>query len=1007
MKHKIYFSIVLLAALSCSREIMIEEDIQVPEAERMVFSADIESALKSHLAEDGTTLEWDKEDRVSVSSAYSEDGSGNPVVGAEKWSGSISEVMPIKIDGENPAKATLLSGKRRSAWVGDGEGKYSFYAVYPASATNTEESPVIEDNVLWAPVQVPSSQDGKNLGKYQICADFTGTPYEKGAILNNTTKIQFNNFQPKTALLNFNATSAAGDIPISQIEIFASWANYGSHSSYPQLTGDAFISEAGVIRPGGGGSYVTIRLDSPVTIGATASKQILAAIIPTESDAVVLDFMCYDAEHNPRLTGKITSPDGFLGGKKYTFTVAMTEAETSVLAVDCVRNFPPEGGTYTGRVVSYTYVEGTKTAVDWDLAAFQDENCTIPVDDISAFENWAHFTSSFTPSETEVGVTTYEYAINANTNIELISRPDDVTAEIRAALQGATYRGDKANNSPWNLATTDGTLNPATFNSANCYIINQPGYYLLPCVAGNGIKNGEYNRSAYETVSTYGTGEGDYDPLFVDYLGAPIADPRIGHTSSGSGTPYAAYLLWEDAEGLISTSSYYAPEFSSDLPEETKNYLETISPYALPVVYDSNTGIWGIIFEIEPQNIDQGNAVIAVMDEQARIMWSWHIWATDYNPYQSVIPVKSYWSDGDYNYMRRNLGWVAVGKSTEIKYKDNSMYIKVWQVRTNPETGEKEAIPESEGGRSIVVPLLQEGTHLFDADIQYGYGPYYQAGRKDPLTPGMRGADGYMHDVPTYGAIKALTGLDFVTENNMTTRLSDGIQYPYKYFYKSGPLLEGGAGWFTDAIDYRNGFLWNNTVINGELSIASVIVRKDPTVKTVYDPNPAGFAMPPMDAGGTFFAFFTGGKYENYISEMGGADGALLRAKYVSLLVSASEYGCLFYASLADKARDDAGSGPVNMGFMPQVGRRYYQLNGQFQTSAFVNVDGSGSNTTYVNEMANSPNCGGYYSNYVLPELSPVLLCAYPYMFYGFLTASSSALPIRSVVEEVKSQNQP
>ena len=137
MKHKIYFSIVLLAALSCSREIMIEEDIQVPEAERMVFSADIESALKSHLAEDGTTLEWDKEDRVSVSSAYSEDGSGNLVVGAEKWAGSISEVMPIKIDGENPAKATLLSGKRRSAWVGDGEGKYSFYAVYPASATNT------------------------------------------------------------------------------------------------------------------------------------------------------------------------------------------------------------------------------------------------------------------------------------------------------------------------------------------------------------------------------------------------------------------------------------------------------------------------------------------------------------------------------------------------------------------------------------------------------------------------------------------------------------------------------------------------------------------------------------------------------------------------------------------------------------------------------------------------------------------------------------------------------
>ena len=1001
MKRKIYFSIVLLAALSCSRETLIDDSaIQVPEGERLSFAADLGSMVKSHFAEDGTTLEWDTDDRVYVTSAYSEDGSGTPLAGADKWGSALTEVMPVVIDSQDPTKATFLSGKARSAWVNAGDGKYSFYAVYPASAANMETSPVIEDDVLWAPVRVPYSQDGKHFGKYQICADFTGTSYGKDAILDNTTRIQFNDFQPKTALLNFNATSAAGDIPIKEIEIFASWVDYGTHSSYPQITGDAFISEAGVIRPGSGGSTLTVRLDTPITIGETAGERILAAILPTESDAVVLDFTCYDAEHNPRLTGKITSPDGFLGGKKYTFTVAMTEAETSVFAVDCVRNFPPEGGTYTGRVVSFTYIEGVKTAVDWDLAAFEDANCTVPVDDISAFENWAHFTSAFTPSDTEVGVTTFEYAVNANTNVELISRPDDVTAEIRAALRGATYRGDKANNSPWNLAASDGSLTPSKFNSANCYIINQPGYYLLPCVAGNGIKGGNPNTTAYQPLSTY---EDDRDPLFVDYLGAQIVDPRIGHTSAGSGTPYAAYLLWEDADGLISTSADFAPVFSSDLPDATKGYLETIRPYALPVIYDSATGMWGIVFEVEPGNIDQGNAVIAVVDEQARIMWSWHIWATDYNPYQSVIPVRSYWSNGDYGYMKRNLGWVSVGKSNEIKYRDNTMYVKVWQVRTNPETGLKEAIPESEGGRSIIVPLIQEGTHLFDADIQYGYGPYYQAGRKDPLTPGKRGSDGYMQDVQTYGAVKTLTGLDFVSECRAAT-LADGIQYPYTYFhqYVSGSY-SNGSGWFTDNISDTKGFLWNNTEIPELLGggmISKVITRKDPTVKTVYDPNPAGFTMPPMDAGGTFFAFFTGGKYENYLVEMGGEDGAALREKYVSLLVSASEYGCLYYASLADKERDAAGSGPVNMGFLPQVGRRYNQLGGHFQTSAFVDVENSGSTTSYINEMANTPNCGGYYSNFVMAGFAPVMLCAYPYMYYGFLTVSSSALPVRSVVEE-------
>ena len=162
--------------------------------------------------------------------------------------------------------------------------------------------------------------------------------------------------------------------------------------------------------------------------------------------------------------------------------------------------------------------------------------------------------------------------------------------------------------------------------------------------------------------------------------------------------------------------------------------------------------------------------------------------------------MRSYWSNGDYGYMKRNLGWVSVGKSNEIKYRDNTMYVKVWQVRTNPETGLKEAIPESEGGRSIIVPLIQEGTHLFDADIQYGYGPYYQAGRKDPLTPGKRGSDGYMQDVQTYGAVKTLTGLDFVSECRAAT-LADGIQYPYTYFhqYVSGSY-SNGSGWFTDNI---------------------------------------------------------------------------------------------------------------------------------------------------------------------------------------------------------------
>ena len=157
MKRKIYFSILLLAALSCSRETLIDDTYsEIPEGERLSFVADLDNTVKSHFADDGTTLEWDTTDRVYVSSAHAEDGEGSTLVGADKWGSSVTEIMSVKIDGTYPTKATFLSGKNRSAWVDAGDGKYSFYAIYPASAYNPEHTPFIDDSdLLWVPVTVP------------------------------------------------------------------------------------------------------------------------------------------------------------------------------------------------------------------------------------------------------------------------------------------------------------------------------------------------------------------------------------------------------------------------------------------------------------------------------------------------------------------------------------------------------------------------------------------------------------------------------------------------------------------------------------------------------------------------------------------------------------------------------------------------------------------------------------------------------------------------------------
>ena len=1005
MKRIIYISgILLLAAASCAREALIEDVNLIPEGERMVFSADLNPSLKSSFSNDGKTLVWDQDDKVCVGSVK--------VLGENSFEDPfVFDSMPVDIDGDNPSKASFLSYKKRSYWVGGEEGTegsiYAFFAFYPASVAGTPQV-VQSDENIWIPVEIERHQDGKHFGRYQVCWDFAAGPaeyddyaYTREQILEGQT-VTFNHFRPLSTVLNFNMMfdpedpHLTNDVAISTIRIYSRWNVDTEGWSY--LAGAGAVSPSGVLVPASEVSGLSstpsidmvIDLKEPIVVGSSAGENVLAAILPSvEAAAYTLDFEAYDEDGNLRLEGSATSPEtGFVAGKKYTFTVKMKEAETTILAMECLRDYPQEGGAYTGRIVSYKYENGERVAVPWDIAFYSDAACTEPVEDITSYDNWIHF-NTFVAS-TEVGVSTAQYGVNANQNIMMIADPVDATASIRQDLRTASPLGTASQ--PWNLASSNGTQAISTITTANCYIVNQPGYYLIPCVAGNGVKNGDFNTQAYEPIAE----DNGESPIFQDYLGTAISNPVIG-LNPGNGTPTAAYLLWEDCENLISTSSDFAPAIPEGAPEAVAAAMAAIAPYALELV--ESEGVYGIKFAISDQTIDQGNAVIAVVDDQNRVMWSWHIWVTDYNPYISanVLPVVSYWSGGEYDVMKRNLGWVLTGVSNKIRYESNHLYVKVWQT--------------VEGGKEITVSLQQLGMELYDADIQHGYCPYWQAGRKDPFTPGFRGSDGYLHDVTTYGAVKALTGQDFVAENrngneSASHTLKDAIQKPWIYYYNySSTSGMDGSGWFTDNIT-SNTSLWNN-VLSSELpglsggdnpdedlgTISSIITHTAVSRKTVYDPNPVDFVMPSMDAGGTFFAFFTGGKYENYLSELTGDN--LLKERYVSLLISASPYGASFYASL-----DDKNSASPKTGFLPQVGRRYHMLGGQFQTAGSYPEGSFGTGLgESVYDFARAPNCGGYYSNIVDKGMSAVLLCSYPNMYFGFLTMSTSALPIRSMKE--------
>ena len=128
-----------------------------------------------------------------------------------------------------------------------------------------------------------------------------------------------------------------------------------------------------------------------------------------------------------------------------------------------------------------------------------------------------------------------------------------------------------------------------------------------------------------------------------------------------------------------------------------------------------------------------------------------------------------------------------------------------------------------EGGHTYTVTPVNLGW-VGDAVSATGYNTYYQWGRKDAFIPGT-GTDNNNHTVYDINNV-AITGLTY--EKNNAVTIADDIKNPTKFYYNSstwGPCTTG----------YYN--MWDaQQTGTGNIKTA--------TVKTVYDPCPAGFCVP-------------------------------------------------------------------------------------------------------------------------------------------------------------------
>lgn len=312
--------------------------------------------------------------------------------------------------------------------------------------------------------------------------------------------------------------------------------------------------------------------------------------------------------------------------------------------------------------------------------------------------------------------------------------------------------------------------------TANCYLIGAPGKYCFPLIYGNAISKGKNNKRSYMAANTNvqsNVSKTDYKRLLnlIDYEGNDISSPYLP-------TPDDVMVLWMDGEGLIS------------------NHIEIDNHF--------------VYFEVPKTFIKQGNAVIAVRKGDD-IIWSWHIWITDFNP----TTANDYDPGNGFYFMRHNIGW-CYGRSLNYVERETDFEIIISNIDEH-----------------VNVKLRQHKKELIDN----GNNTLYQYSRKDPFPAGYWDDEHECYKdklASGYNINYISTGGESVGENS----IAKSIRTPSTFYYC------GNYNWQS-----ANGLALINLWNIGQDAIGN---RTNTNVKnarkTIYDPSPVGYRIPPPGA---------------------------------------------------------------------------------------------------------------------------------------------------------------
>ena len=282
------------------------------------------------------------------------------------------------------------------------------------------------------------------------------------------------------------------------------------------------------------------------------------------------------------------------------------------------------------------------------------------------------------------------------------------------------------------------------------------------------VKSSPYSSSAKTTLSFYPHSR--INQYWVGYKNTPTMQ-------ISASTSWTASLIWQDAKGLVM--------FVDDSGNEVTSYSATgRKPLRIAVANNS-----------------VGNALVAVRNSSGVVMWSWHIWVTDYQPECNEAP-----QTGKFIY--------SVNGGVLHRYADVRNVSSYW---TSPDWYHDEFIMDRNlGAHSADYPKGELTGALSGAGTMKGV-LSYQWGRKDPFLK----ASVERYDING----NALSGKQEITTSGVATVTA--IANPDVYYGKTG---SAGNNWSADAPENS---VWNDV----NLSTGAF-------GKSIFDPCPKGWAIP-------------------------------------------------------------------------------------------------------------------------------------------------------------------